>query len=137
MSKVLFDVTVLQQIQLFEKVTGARVKDCIASDVLLFIVENGDIGKAIGKGGSVLKKVEGLLKKPLKIVEFNADICEFVKTYLKPLRVTDISCKDDVVTIRGLDGPSKGKIIGRDKKNLNFLVSLLKRYFTVERVDLE
>tara|TARA_Y100000310_G_C20656904_1_gene802437 strand:+ start:931 stop:1344 length:414 start_codon:yes stop_codon:yes gene_type:complete len=137
MSKVLFDVTVLQQIQLFEKVTGARVKDCIAGDVLLFIVEHGDIGKAIGKGGSVLKKVEGLLKKPLKIVEFNADIIEFVKEYLKPLRVTDVSFTDDVVTIRGLDGSAKGKIIGRDKKNLHFLVSLLKRYFTVESVELE
>ncbi|MDA1196870.1 MAG: NusA-like transcription termination signal-binding factor [Nanoarchaeota archaeon] len=135
MSKILFDVTILGQIQLFEKVTHARVKDCIASDVLLFIIETGDMGKAVGKKGIVLKKVEGLLKKPIKLVEFNSDVCTFVQQYLKPLRVTDISFSESVVTIKGLDGVSKGNIIGRERKNLKFLLDLLQRYFTVERVD--
>ena len=41
----------INHINLFEKITKARVKDCFLNDIIVFIVEEGDLGKAIGKKG--------------------------------------------------------------------------------------
>ena len=44
----------MRYIALFESITGATAKDCIVDDELnriIFIVKEGDIGAAIGKGG--------------------------------------------------------------------------------------
>ena len=52
----------IRYIALFESMTGAMVKDCIIDDEhgkVTFVVKNGDMGLAIGKGGSSVSKAGG------------------------------------------------------------------------------
>ena len=52
-----FSANEIRYIALFENMTGAMVKDCIIDDEhgkVTFVVKNGDMGLAIGKGGSCL-----------------------------------------------------------------------------------
>jgi len=61
---VKLDTEGIRCIGVFESLTGAGVKDCIMdNDRVIMVVKKGDMGLAIGKGGSNINKVKKLLKK--------------------------------------------------------------------------
>jgi len=132
--KIKYDMDLMKYMSLFETLTRAKLKDCIMGDVVLFIVEENEIGKAIGRGGVNVHKIEGLLKKKIKIVEFNPDIRQFVRNYLYPLEINDVNFEAGVVTVFGPDTKSRGLIIGRDRANVRKLEEILKRYFEISEI---
>lgn len=131
MSKIKYNIDLMKYMQLFENLTRAKLKDCICNEQLIFIVEENEIGKAIGKGGSNVRRLEGLLNKKIKIVEFNPDVKQFVRNFVMPLEVKDINEENEIVTIVGPDTKTKGLLIGRDRKNLENLKNIVGRYFKV------
>ena len=60
MSRIKYDLDIMRYISLFESLSGAKVKDCIVNDVIFFIVHENEMGRAIGKQGSNIKRVETL-----------------------------------------------------------------------------
>lgn len=134
MNKIKYDINLMKYMQLFESLTKSKLKDCIAGEQLIFIVEENEIGKAIGKGGSNVRRVEELLKKKIKIVEFNPDVKQFVRNFVMPLHVNEINEEGNIITIAGPDTKTKGLLIGRDRKNLDNLKSVVNRYFEVEDI---
>ena len=131
-----YDLTFIGYVNTFETLTRANVKDCFfdKNNNLVFIVNNGEAGKAIGKYGSNIKRLNGLLKKNIRVIEFNEDVCQFVKNCLAPLNVEKIKQENGKVMIEDEDRKIKGKIVGRDKANLNELNEIVKRFFNVEVV---
>lgn len=129
------DNETLKLIGFFEHLSRARVKDCFFyNDKIVFIVYPGEMSKAIGKQGANVKKLERMSKKKIKIVEFNEDVCMFVKHYLKPIQVAEVKLENEEVLIK-VDGVrDKGLIIGRDAKNLIHLKDVVKKYFTVNDI---
>jgi len=134
MSKIKYDINLMKYMQLFENLTRAKLKDCIASEQLIFIVEENEIGKAIGKKGSNVKRLEGLLNKKIKIVEFNPNIRQFIRNYILPLQVKEITEENGIITIVGPDTKTKGLLIGRERKNLDNLKDIVQRYFKIEDI---
>ena len=134
MSKIKYDSDLMKLITLFESMSGAKVKDCIADDNIIFIIEENEMGKAIGKKGANIKRAEDLLKRKIKLVEFSQDILQFVKNMIYPAEVNDIKQEDGVITIYGKDSNSKAKIIGRERRNINNLTKIAKRYFDVKEI---
>lgn len=135
MTRIKYDMAMMKYIALFESLSGAAVKDALEDDgTLIFIVGEHQIARAIGKGGSSVKKLEQLTKKRVKIVEFNADITEFVRNYVSPIEVGEVRNDNGLVTIHGKDTKSKSMLIGRDRKNLNLLKSVIERHFEVKDI---
>lgn len=134
MTKIKYDVNIMKYMSLFETLTQSKLKDCIVNDKVIFIVEANQIGKAIGKKGINVKKIENILNKKIKIAEFNSNLVQFIKNFIYPLKVKDIKEENKVVTIIGSDTKTRGLLIGRDAKNLNNLKSIVKRYFEVEDI---
>ena len=134
MSKIKYNIDLMKYMQLFENLTRAKLKDCIASEQLIFIVEENEIGKAIGKKGSNVKRLEGLLNKKIKIVEFNPNIRQFIRNFVMPLQVKEITEENGIITIVGPDTKTKGLLIGRERKNLENLKDIVKRYFQIEDI---
>lgn len=124
----------MKYISIFESLTGTKLKDCILNDDLLFIVKENQIGKAIGKNGVNAKRIEGLLKKKIKIVEFNPDVKQFIKNMVYPLQVEEINEEGNIISIIGKDKKTKGLLIGRDSRNLIQLKNIIKRYFNIEDI---
>ena len=137
MNKIKYDSDLIKLITLFESMSGANAKDCITydnKDNIIFIIEENEMGKAIGKNGANIKRVEDLLKRKIKLVEFSQDILQFVKNMIYPAEVNDIKQEDGVITIYGKDSNSKAKIIGRERRNINNLTKIAKRYFDVKEI---
>ncbi len=124
----------MKYITLFETITQAQVKDCVVNEIILFIVQENEIGKAIGKNGVNIRKMESILKKRIKIVEFNGDKLRFIQNFLYPLRLKEIKEEEGIIKLYGPDTKTKGMIIGRDSSNLNHLKDIVRRYFKVEDI---
>jgi N utilization substance protein A len=126
MIKIKYDINIMKFISLFETLTKADVKDCFEMEgKLVFVVKDGNIGKALGKAGSNVKKLERMLKKKLRIIEFNDDLLKFIQNVVYPSKVKDISMEDDVVTITPPDSQTRGYLIGRGYLTANLLNELL------------
>lgn len=124
----------IQNINLFEKITSSKVKDCYedGSD-LVFLVEEGGIKKAALK----LPKLKTLFKKEIKIIGFSPDPVKFINNLLYPTKVKSIKLEDDNVIISCFDTKSKGKVFGREKENLSKITDLLRKYHKVKTVSVE
>jgi N utilization substance protein A len=128
-------VNALKYISLFESLTRAKVKDYIEGEKPLFIVDKGDMGLALGKNRMNLKRVENVLKKSIRVIEFDADVSKFIKNYAYPLYKMDITQEGNKVIIKGHDTKTKALLIGRDKSNLKRMISDVKRFFDIEDIS--
>ena len=97
---------------LFEKITHTHIKRMFTDKrgQLVFIVEEGEAGKAIGKSGMNVRKLQRLFKKRIKVIEFNQDPKEFIKNCIAPLEVDSMSMTDDKITLTSADTKTKGII---------------------------
>jgi N utilization substance protein A len=128
--KAVYDVELLKLMKLFEDMTRARVKDCFHNkDKLVFVVEEGELMRALGKDRANLKKLEEKLNRNIKIVEFSPDTLTFIRNLLYPLRVSDMSMDDGVITIKGPDTKTKGLMIGARAQNLRNYEEITRKYF--------
>lgn len=130
---VSFDMKTIGFINVFENLTHASVKDCFAEgDSLVFIIDTGQMGLAIGKGGVNIKNASSVFKKDIKIYEFNPEPVEFVKNLLYPLKPKAVERQDNIVVIKTSDSVEKGKVFGREKTNLKRIQEIVNKYFQVE-----
>lgn len=125
-------------ITLFENITGASVKDCIAdgeSNVIYFVIEEGDVAMAIGKNGSSVKNAERIFKKNIKLFEFSKDLSTFVKRIIP--QATVVKIRNDkgrsVVEVKVEKG-GRAIVIGRDRRNIKLFKELLQRNHGVDEL---
>ncbi len=136
MARIKYDTVLIQAIALFEKVTGTTVRDLIVdrTTALVFVVEQHEAGRAIGRGGSTLRRLRELLKRKIKIVEFDPDITQFVRNLLYPLRVKAVRLDGDAVVIEGTDRENRALVIGKDRQNLRQYEEIVRRHFAVSEL---
>ena len=130
--KIKYDINLMKFISLFEQITRAKVKDCIDGTPLVFVVYPGEMAKAIGKKAANVNKMEKLLNRKIKIIEFNDDVLKFVKNVIAPLKVEEVVMEEEKVVIKDPDKKKKGIIIGREASNLNKYKAIVNRYFDVD-----
>ena len=139
MPEIAFDTETIAYIRLFEERTGARVKDCLeAEDKLVFVVEPGEIHKAVGPGGALVDRLKGMLKKEIMVVEYSAEPDELTKNVFfayQPKGVT-LSAKGRgrhaTVTV---DPAWKARAIGKAGKNLKIARAILMRHTDILSVS--
>jgi len=136
-NRIKYDSDLMKLMALFESMTGAKVKDCIANEKLIFVMEENEMGKAIGKNGVNIKRIENMLKKKIKLVEFSSDVLQFVKNMIYPIEVSGIMQEDNIIKIHGKDTSTKAMIIGRERQNINHLSDIVKRYFDIKEIKVE
>ena|SRR3989344_301597 len=124
----------IQQINLFENITKARVKELfINNEQYIFIIEKGDMSKAIGKQGSNIRRISALLRKKIKVVEYDENALKFFNNLLYPLKIEDIKKTEKAIEVTS-DTKTKALLIGRDRRNLKFYSKVLKEYFNTELI---
>ncbi len=132
------DLKLIGYITTFENFTKSDVKDCFFRDKeLVFIVKEGQLGKAVGKNGINAKKLSDKLKWRIKIIGFDADPVKFLKNLLYPQDGYEIETVEKKIIIKPKDNKIKGRIFGRDKSNFNWVKEVFSRYFKELEIKME
>ncbi|MFC1723090.1 NusA-like transcription termination signal-binding factor [Nanoarchaeota archaeon] len=140
MTKIVYDQDTMQKMALFEQITKAKLKDFFDDPVqerLVFIVDKGELWKALGKKSVNVPKLMKAYNRKIKIVEFDDDVCQFIKNMAHPNRIDNVTEEDGLVTIKHEDAQIKGLLIGRNAKNLRNLETNVRRYFEVKEIKVE
>lgn len=134
----------LMQISLFERITKAKVKDCFEDSFkqLTFCVMPGQIFKAIGKRAEMIKRLDKLFKKKLRIIEYDPDVKKFIKNLCHPNKVVKVEYSEAklwdetkrTAVITPADVKSRGYLIGKDAANLRNMESIVQRYFKIDEI---
>jgi len=125
----------IARINLFEKITSAGVKDCLEEEEgLTFVIQEGNVKKALGQDNSNIRRLEGIFKRKIKIIAFSNDPVKFINNLLYPVKADTIELKDESIVITAKDSVIKGKIFGRSKTNLEKIKKLVKKYFNIDEV---
>lgn len=131
----------MRLMSLFQNVTGATARDCVEDekqDRVIFVVNEGKMGLAIGKGGSHIKNLQNIVKRNVELVEYSDDPTKFLKNILNPKLVDDVKMnkRDDgsLQAIVTVDPKKKGIVVGREGRNAEKARLLAKRYFEISSV---
>ena len=129
-----FDIDTIGVIVTFENMTGTEVRDClIGDDVIYFLVNEGKIGMAIGKGGQIIKNAERAFRKQIKVLEWNPDNTQFIKNMIP--QAQKINIKGDVASI-SITNKDRGAVIGKGGQNIKMLRELINRNSTLKDLKL-
>lgn len=134
---VTFDAELIKLMNLFETKTGAKVKDCFydKNGKLTFIVEPGNIGKALGKARKNLIELESKLNKRIRIAQYSDDKMEFIRSLVAPLTLVDMEeTMDGIIVLQGKDMKTNGLLIGKQARNLRNLEWMVRRYHEVPEI---
>ena len=134
----------LRYIALFEKLTGATPRDCIGSgeegNHLTFIIDESDMGRAIGQNGRNIKKVRKELDKRVDVIEYSDDPEQFLRNIFSSVEVLDISISDDdegkTKAMVEVDQNEKGRAVGKNGWNIKRARKLLERHHGLSDVQL-
>jgi N utilization substance protein A len=135
--------TEMRYIALFESITGASVKDCVVDEEqgrVIFVVNEGQIGVAIGKGGRNIHTLESMTGKKHEIIEYSEDPVQFIKNALKPAAVKEVRLTERTdgkkIAVVAVNPRDKGVAIGKNGRNAERLRFLAKRYFDIQNVSI-
>jgi len=130
----------MQFIALLEQQTGAAAHDVmVGPESITFLVKAGDAGKAIGKGGANIRKLQRVFNKTVDVVEDSDTLEGFVRNLLSPAVVKQItqSGNDGKVSVHVTVEPEKkGLAIGKGGERIRRARALAKRRFNVDELKI-
>lgn len=131
----------LRLMSLFQNITGAVARDCIVDekmDRVIFIVNKGQMGLAIGKGGSTIKQLQNVVSRKVELVEYSDDPIEFLRNVLNSEMINEIKISDRLdgskQAVVVVDSRKKGVVVGKEGRNAEKARLLAKRYFQITNV---
>ncbi|MBI4399883.1 NusA-like transcription termination signal-binding factor, partial [Candidatus Micrarchaeota archaeon] len=79
----------------FEELSGAIVKDCILDEnSILFLIKEGDMGRAIGKNGSTIERARKAFRKNLYVAEHAEKAEKLIGNLIFPIPVINLNIQD-------------------------------------------
>ena len=71
--------------------SGANARDCVVKGkVISFLIKKKELGKAIGKDATTVKKLRQLLKLNVELLEYPEDVKQFIKKALYNVKVKEV-----------------------------------------------
>lgn len=141
MSEITLSNETVQYINLASKYSRAIIKDCLVEDDrIIFVVDKGQLGIAIGNKAKNIERLRILFKKSVKFVEFDEDKIKFIQNLCKPYEVNNITVEgndnENVVKIE-VNPRDKSKLIGKSGRNINMIRKLAQRHHPIKDVQIK
>jgi len=133
------DMQLMRYINLFSRTTKVPTTKCfVYNNQIVFAVPKAKVSVAIGKGADNVKKLNGILRKKIKVVAMPASdnregIGKFVEAVVAPVEFNKVEVKENSVTINA-GRQSKAALIGRGRQRERELSEVLKNFFHITRL---
>jgi len=131
----------MRLISLFQNITKVTPRDCLddeKQDRLIFVVNEGKMGLAIGKNGSNIKSLHNVLKRNVEEAEYFSDPSKFLKHVFNSKFINEVKLTEKAdgssQAIVLVDASKKGLVVGREGRNAERARLLAKRYFGISNV---
>ena len=141
-ARIKLTAELIRYISVFERLTGATVKDCFLegkSTKLVFIVNEGVLGLAIGKKGANIKRVKMVLEKELDVIEYSKDPLQFIRNLLRPMKPQNVylSEKSDGQKVDNLTLENKEKrvLLAKQGERLNKVREIMRRHYEFDLIE--
>lgn len=132
------DADTLRLMSAFEQTTGVQPVDCVENDRrIVFVVPDDEAGKAIGKEGRNVKRLQERLDRHVQVVAYADDPAEFARNYFARLDVEDVRMEDQgerTVAKVQIPAARKPRAIGKDGSNVKLASELARRHHDVDVV---
>jgi len=116
--------------------TGVMARDCVLlPGKVIFIVEPGDKGKAIGKKGIKIQALKNRLNKDVDIIEWSPNLSDFVANIFYQAKIREVGEREKdgkKVVLVSVEPRDKGLAIGRGGERINIARALIDRYYRAE-----
>ncbi len=123
----------IQFLNLLERITGAKANDVILEgDGIIFAVPDSEFGRAVGKHGANIERLQRAFNKQVEIVKSPSTKEQFFGSLLHPAVVKDLIEKDEAGRMALeilVDLQDRGLAIGRNGEKIKRAKLLGKRYF--------
>ncbi|MBQ1179494.1 MAG: NusA-like transcription termination signal-binding factor [Methanocorpusculum sp.] len=126
----------------FENLTGAGARDCVVDEKfsrILFVINPGEMGLAIGKKGARVKKASDAFGKKVEVVEYNPDKVQFLRNCFLPVQIQTVTFEQneegDEVAYIEVQPKERGLAIGKEGKNIIKAKKLAFRQFDIVNVE--
>ena len=139
MNRLKLDPEALGLSTILERIAGVQVKDCFKDDTgetIYYVVETGQLGKALGKGGINVKRIQEHFTKRIRIIEYRNEVISFVKNVIYPAQVEEVVQENNEILIKDSSRKTKSLLIGRGGKNLKLINRAVKRFFNINEVKI-
>lgn len=144
MAEITISEDAMRMIAQFENLTGAGSRDCVVDEKfnrILFVINPGEMGLAIGKKGASIKKAADAFGKKVEVVEYNADKVQFIRNCFLPVQVQTVTFEKDEEEneIAYIEVPEqdRGLAIGKEGRNIIKAKKLALRQFNIVNVELK
>ena len=139
MEDITFNEKTLRYISLFEETTGAKVKDCIdIPEKVIFLVNPGNVEKAIGKGGKNVTRVSNKIDRNVHIIEYSDDPKKLLKNIFYSYDVKNVELEEKNSVKHGtveVAPENKARAIGKKGRNLSIARKIMMRHSDVSSVS--
>lgn len=141
MGEIRLSTECVRYIALFESMTNASIKDCIIDDGrVIYVVNTGDMGAAIGKRGDNINRVKKSIDKHIELIEYADEPVTFIKNAFGTVSVKSVNISDKGgKKIAYVDVPAseKGLAIGRNGSNIEKVKMVVGRHHDIDDVILQ
>ncbi|MCL4372566.1 NusA-like transcription termination signal-binding factor [Candidatus Parvarchaeota archaeon] len=132
-----FDSDIILSINLFSDVTSVMPRDCINfEDKIVFVVNQGQAGLAIGKNGIKIKMLQEMLKKEVIVIEYSDDPVKLFENVIRPNKLIS-----GYITVHGKEDESKkveASVDGKISSNkIKLIKMLMQRYFNIVSINIK
>jgi N utilization substance protein A len=140
MAEVVLTEDCMRLISQFERLTGAGSRDCVIDERnnrIIFVINPGEMGLAIGKAGSSIKKAMEVMGKRIEVVEYASNPEQFLKNCFLPAKVLNVDLEgndDEKVAYITVADEDRGIAIGKEGKNIFKAKKLAQRQYNIADV---
>ncbi|MEE9115907.1 MAG: NusA-like transcription termination signal-binding factor [Thermoplasmata archaeon] len=139
MTDISFNEDTLRIIGLFQRVTRSTAKDLLETpEKLVFVVKEGEGGKAIGKGGKNVAKLREMMGREIKVIEYSSIPEQFLRNIFRSYNIKSVEIEERAKGLHAtvsVETTQKGLAIGRDAKNLKVARELMSRHHNIDSVS--
>lgn len=117
----------------FEKITHVMPSDYLSTEnLIIFLVDAGSLGKAIGKKGSNIEKLKHIFRKKVIVVADSSDPEGFLRNFFSNITIHNIEIRDvmsEKAIILTVEEKDRGIAIGRDGERIKAAKLFLTKKF--------